>query len=140
MYDKQWGDLLMRPWELKQQNWMTWPTFTRNSKVTTSNWRNLHESWDPFTPRISVVILLTVNTILIILVWIGSANNPLIGILFIQVICLLDIASIDIIKSNSVLVTPESSRAKAKMILNPFTPTSDQDRISPYNINTISSR
>ena len=25
-------------------------------------------------------------------------------------------------------------------ILNPFTPTSDQDRISPYNINTISSR
>ena len=24
--------------------------------------------------------------------------------------------------------------------LNPFTPTSDQDRISPYNINTISSR
>ena len=23
-------------------------------------------------------------------------------------------------------------------ILNPFTPTSDQDRISPYNINTIS--
>ena len=23
---------------------------------------------------------------------------------------------------------------------NPFTPTSDQDRISPYNINTISSR
>ena len=52
-----------------------------------------------------------------ILVWIGSANNPLIGILFIQVICLLDIASIDIIKSNSVLVTPESSRAKAKMIL-----------------------
>ena len=75
-----------------------------------------------------------------ILVWIGSANNPLIGILFIQVICLLDIASIDIIKSNSVLVTPESSRAKAKMILHPFTPTRDQDRISPYNIYTISSR
>ena len=75
-----------------------------------------------------------------ILVWIGSANSPLIGILFIQVICLLDIASIDIIENNSVLVTPESSRAKAKMILNPFTPTSDQDRISPYNINTISSR
>ena len=25
-------------------------------------------------------------------------------------------------------------------IVNPFTPTSDQDRISPYNINTISSR
>ena len=25
-------------------------------------------------------------------------------------------------------------------VLNPFTPTSDQDRISPYNINTISSR
>ena len=24
--------------------------------------------------------------------------------------------------------------------INPFTPTSDQDRISPYNINTISSR
>ena len=24
--------------------------------------------------------------------------------------------------------------------LNPFTPTSDRDRISPYNINTISSR
>ena len=24
--------------------------------------------------------------------------------------------------------------------VNPFTPTSDQDRISPYNINTISSR
>ena len=24
--------------------------------------------------------------------------------------------------------------------LNPFTPTSDQDRISPYNVNTISSR
>ena len=24
--------------------------------------------------------------------------------------------------------------------LNPFTPTSDQDRISPYNINTLSSR
>ena len=24
--------------------------------------------------------------------------------------------------------------------LNPFTPTSDQDRISPYKINTISSR
>ena len=38
-----------------------------------------------------------------ILVWIGSANNPLIGILFIQVICLLDIASIDIIKSNETL-------------------------------------
>ena len=27
-----------------------------------------------------------------------------------------------------------------KYSLNPFTPTSDQDRISPYNINTISSR
>ena len=26
------------------------------------------------------------------------------------------------------------------MILNPFTPRSDQDRISPYNKNTISSR
>ncbi|RMX58850.1 hypothetical protein pdam_00014488 [Pocillopora damicornis] len=26
------------------------------------------------------------------------------------------------------------------MPLNPFTPTSNQDRISPYNINTISSR
>ena len=25
-------------------------------------------------------------------------------------------------------------------LFNPFTPTSDQDRISPYNINTISSR
>ena len=25
-------------------------------------------------------------------------------------------------------------------ILNPFTPKSDQDKISPYNINTISSR
>ena len=74
-----------------------------------------------------------------ILVWIGSANNPLIGILFIQVICLLDIASIDIIKSNSVLVTPESSGLKPKMILNPFTPASDQDRISPHNINTKSS-
>ena len=24
--------------------------------------------------------------------------------------------------------------------VNPFTPTNDQDRISPYNINTISSR
>ena len=24
--------------------------------------------------------------------------------------------------------------------INPFTPTSDQDRLSPYNINTISSR
>ena len=28
---------------------------------------------------------------------------------------------------------------KKKFSLNPFTPTSDQDRISPYNINTISS-
>ena len=27
-----------------------------------------------------------------------------------------------------------------KYSLNPFTPTSDQERISPYNINTISSR
>ena len=26
------------------------------------------------------------------------------------------------------------------MSLNPFIPTSDQDRISPYNINTVSSR
>ena len=25
-------------------------------------------------------------------------------------------------------------------LINPFTPTSDQDRISPYNINTVSSR
>ena len=27
-----------------------------------------------------------------------------------------------------------------KISFNPFTPTNDQDRISPYNINTISSR
>ena len=32
------------------------------------------------------------------------------------------------------------SREVKKFSLNPFTPTSDQDRISPYNINTISSR
>ena len=32
------------------------------------------------------------------------------------------------------------SYGEKKYILNPFTPTSDQDRISPYNINTISSR
>ena len=29
---------------------------------------------------------------------------------------------------------------KAKNDINPLTPISDQDRISPYNINTISSR
>ena len=31
-------------------------------------------------------------------------------------------------------------KKKAKGFINPFIPTSDQDRISPYNINTISSR
>ena len=30
--------------------------------------------------------------------------------------------------------------AKGTRMFKPFTPTSDQDRISPYNINTISSR
>ena len=30
--------------------------------------------------------------------------------------------------------------AEGTTVLNPFTPTSDQGRISPYNINTISSR
>ena len=30
--------------------------------------------------------------------------------------------------------------AKVPSMLKPFTPISDQDRISPYNINTISSR
>ena len=29
---------------------------------------------------------------------------------------------------------------RVKRIFNPFTPTSDRERISPYNINTISSR
>ena len=31
-------------------------------------------------------------------------------------------------------------KALFSLLLNPFTPTSDQERISPYNINTISSR
>ena len=31
-------------------------------------------------------------------------------------------------------------KPKEYYFINPFTPTSDQDRISPYNINTISSR
>ena len=34
----------------------------------------------------------------------------------------------------------ESKWKKPGLSLNPFTPSSDQDRISPYNINTISSR
>ena len=39
------------------------------------------------------------------------------------------------------LILVELKEIKLKEIkLNPFTPTSDQDRISPYNINTISGR
>ena len=30
--------------------------------------------------------------------------------------------------------------SKEKFFINPLTPVSDQDRISPYNINTMSSR
>ena len=37
-------------------------------------------------------------------------------------------------KGGSILIT------HTKRNINPFTPTSDQDRISPYNVNTISSR
>ena len=39
-----------------------------------------------------------------------------------------------IVRRNEMLVTHRNQ------IVNPFTPTSDQDRISPYNINTISSK
>ena len=31
----------------------------------------------------------------------------------------------------------DTKQEKLIITLNPFTPTSDQDRISPYNINTI---
>ena len=36
--------------------------------------------------------------------------------------------------------TLDSVRSRKKGIFNPLTPMSDQDRISPYNMNTVSSR
>ena len=65
----------------------------------------------PFTPKISIVILLTVSLkIIIMLVWricYGSTNNPLINI-FLYSCHLSAWCCIDIVRRNSVLVTLES--------------------------------
>ena len=49
-----------------------------------------------------------------------------------------------ILKVNGILVLHQMQEKYFRMVkqslINPFTPTSDQERISPYNINTISSR